>query len=204
MFDLEHAIAEWRRQMLAAGIQTPAPLEELELHLRDEIERQTKAGRNGALAFESAVRQIGQPGLLKLEFKKAGGFAGKLGETKAVRINRVLGLLWMVYCVGSFYTLTGGMSAAFYLPDFRFTPVFFLAVLMDLIYLRGLVASVLLFGGVVRERRFILLLAILDAVGGVAVMLLKPFQPLSCAFTILGFVSIWLLWPPQKPKLATS
>ncbi len=30
MFDLENAIADWRRQMLAAGIQTPVPLEELE------------------------------------------------------------------------------------------------------------------------------------------------------------------------------
>ena len=39
MFDLEQAIAGWRRQMLAAGIQSPVPLEELGIHLRDEIER---------------------------------------------------------------------------------------------------------------------------------------------------------------------
>ena len=30
MFDLEQAIAGWRRQMQAAGIKTPVPLEELE------------------------------------------------------------------------------------------------------------------------------------------------------------------------------
>ena len=40
MFDLEQSIADWRRQMLAAGIKTPVPLEELESHLREEIERQ--------------------------------------------------------------------------------------------------------------------------------------------------------------------
>ena len=32
MFDLEQAIADWRRQMLAAGIKTPVPLEELKSH----------------------------------------------------------------------------------------------------------------------------------------------------------------------------
>jgi len=40
MFDLEEKIAEWRRQMLVAGIKTPAPLDELEGHLREEIELQ--------------------------------------------------------------------------------------------------------------------------------------------------------------------
>jgi len=32
MFNLEQAIADWRQKMLAAGIETPVPLEELELH----------------------------------------------------------------------------------------------------------------------------------------------------------------------------
>ena len=40
MFDLEKSIKDWRWQMFAAGIETPVPLEELEIHLRDEIERQ--------------------------------------------------------------------------------------------------------------------------------------------------------------------
>ena len=38
------SIAEWREQMLAAGIKTPVPLEELEIHLREEIEQQMKSG----------------------------------------------------------------------------------------------------------------------------------------------------------------
>ena len=36
--DLESLIANWRREMLAAGIKTPVPLEELESHLREDID----------------------------------------------------------------------------------------------------------------------------------------------------------------------
>lgn len=70
MFNLEQSITDWRRQMLVAGIQTPVPLEELEGHLREEIERQTRSGLSGRQAFESAVQQIGRAGALKNEFQK--------------------------------------------------------------------------------------------------------------------------------------
>ena len=72
MFDLEKSIAEWRRQMLAAGIQAPVPLEELESHLREEIGQQTAAGLDEQAAFNLAVRQTGQAEVLKTEFAKAG------------------------------------------------------------------------------------------------------------------------------------
>ncbi len=70
MFDLEQTIADWRQQMLAAGIKTPVPLEELEIHLREEIEQQMKSGLDGQRAFEIAVRKTGQANALKNEFKK--------------------------------------------------------------------------------------------------------------------------------------
>ena len=70
MFDLEKAIADWRRQMLAAGIKTPVPLEELEIHLREAIERQVKTGLNANQAFAVATRQMGRADLLNKEFKK--------------------------------------------------------------------------------------------------------------------------------------
>jgi hypothetical protein len=73
MFNLEQSIAAWRRQMLSAGIKSPVPLEELEIHLREEIEQQMKSGMNEQAAFEIAVRQIGQPKVLKDEFKKSEG-----------------------------------------------------------------------------------------------------------------------------------
>ena len=58
--------------MLAAGITTPVPLEELEIHLREDIERQMRSGLSAQRAFGIAVEKIGQAPELKREFKKAG------------------------------------------------------------------------------------------------------------------------------------
>lgn len=71
MFDLEQSISSWRQQMLAAGIQSPATLEELELHLREETVRQEQLGLDAGQAFEASVRLIGRAGLLKKEFDKS-------------------------------------------------------------------------------------------------------------------------------------
>ena len=71
MFDLEKSIVNWRKQMLAAGIKTPVPLEELESHLREEIGQQLKSGLNEQKAFEISTQRIGQPKMLKREFKKS-------------------------------------------------------------------------------------------------------------------------------------
>jgi hypothetical protein len=94
MFNLEQSIADWRRQMLSAGIRTPVPLEELENHLRDEIERQIKSGLGEQKAFEISVQRIGQPEILKREFnknqwismKKLGIFALSIGAIIILRI----------------------------------------------------------------------------------------------------------------------
>ena len=59
--------------MLAAGIKTPVPLEELEIHVREEIERQMKSGTNPQQAFENSVQQIGHADELTGEFKKICG-----------------------------------------------------------------------------------------------------------------------------------
>ena len=72
MFNLEEKIADWRRQMLAAGIQTPVPLEELENHLREEIARLMQSGLSVRQALEIAVKKIGRAPELKKEFKKIG------------------------------------------------------------------------------------------------------------------------------------
>jgi hypothetical protein len=72
MFNLDQAIGEWRRQMLAAGIKTPEVLDELESHLRDDVEQQVQSGLSEEKAFEAAVRKIGQVGALKREFEKIG------------------------------------------------------------------------------------------------------------------------------------
>ena len=78
MFNLEQSIADWRQQMLAAGIETPVPLEELEIHLREEIERQTKAGLNQQDAFTSAVQKLGPAHTVQTEFMKVDKIPGAL------------------------------------------------------------------------------------------------------------------------------
>jgi drug/metabolite transporter (DMT)-like permease len=70
MFNLEQSIAEWRRQMQAGGIKTPVPLEELECHLREEIEQLAGSGLPLGGAFGTAVQQIGQAQTIKTEFTK--------------------------------------------------------------------------------------------------------------------------------------
>jgi len=70
MFDLEQSIADWRREMLAAGIKSPVPLEELESHLREEIEQQVKSGLSEQEAFTACVQKIGPAHAVKSEFKK--------------------------------------------------------------------------------------------------------------------------------------
>jgi hypothetical protein len=50
-------------------------LNELESHLRDDVEHQTRSGAAAEQAFEAAARRIGHAGVLKHEFAKVGGEA---------------------------------------------------------------------------------------------------------------------------------
>jgi len=70
MFNLEQSINDWRRQMLVAGIKSPAHLDELESHLRDDVQAKLRSGLAGPEAFASAVRQMGGAQVLQNEFFK--------------------------------------------------------------------------------------------------------------------------------------
>jgi hypothetical protein len=86
MFDLEKSITEWRRQMLAAGVKTPVPLEELESHLREDVDEQIRSGVSPRRAFEISVQRIGQANALNGEFKKVGR------ETVKRRLTTLVGV----------------------------------------------------------------------------------------------------------------
>ena len=81
MFDLESALTEWRQLMLVAGIQAPVPLEELEIHLREDIEQQVRSGMSERDAFAVLLRQMGQAEILNAEF-------AKVRETTPERLQR--------------------------------------------------------------------------------------------------------------------
>lgn len=70
MFNLNQAIAGWRRQMIAGGIKAHDVLEELESHLRDEIDRQIRSGATEERAYRAAVAAIGEATTLQAEFAK--------------------------------------------------------------------------------------------------------------------------------------
>jgi len=70
MFDIEQSFSEWRKQMLAAGIKTPVPLVELEIHLREDVEKEMLAGADAEKAFEKAARRIGLADEISTEFDK--------------------------------------------------------------------------------------------------------------------------------------
>jgi len=72
MFDLDRAISGCREQLDSDGIRSPEVLDELESHLRDDIEQQMRSEMSEAQAFQNAIRDVGQPSLLKSEFAKTG------------------------------------------------------------------------------------------------------------------------------------
>jgi hypothetical protein len=69
-FSLERALAEWRQQLRGAGVEEPARLDELENHLREDVERQIKSGTDAKPAFEIAAKRIGPATALGAEFSK--------------------------------------------------------------------------------------------------------------------------------------
>ncbi len=70
MFDLEQAISDWRRQMIAGRVKSSEILDELESHLREDVEQRMRSGLAEKQAFELAVRQMGPVGVLSTEFAK--------------------------------------------------------------------------------------------------------------------------------------
>src|SRR5579863_9024050 len=73
MFNLDQAITDWRRQMIASGIRSRGVLDELENHLREDVDWKARLGVGEQAAFAAVVRQIGGADVLKIEFTKADG-----------------------------------------------------------------------------------------------------------------------------------
>jgi hypothetical protein len=87
MFELEEAIASWRAQMAAAGLKCAGVLDELEAHLRDDLEQRTRAGLAQGEAFAAATRAMGDAEALQSEFEKA------TGEKRRSRIRNAVLIL---------------------------------------------------------------------------------------------------------------
>jgi len=112
MFDLESAIADWRKQMLAAGIQSPTTLDELESHLREEMGRQLRLGMGDMEAFMVAVQEIGPAHLVQNEF----------GKVEPGRRMGLLILLIIGWLAAGFMLMCGVMRIVFGWDLFSFHP----------------------------------------------------------------------------------
>jgi hypothetical protein len=205
MFSLEQSIAEWRKQMLAAGIKSPVPLEELENHLREEIERQVKVGLSEQQAFHLAARQIGEAEQLNKEFNTS-IFLDWLGQDGQTRINRSFALFWLVYCAEGFFAIVAPLTALVYgMPNFRITPDFLLVLLMEVIFLRGIIASIRLFGGKNKEIRMLKSLAVMGLALFVAqIIVFKTASLLAIVGVVFNVASLWLMRVPSQGETSIA
>jgi hypothetical protein len=81
MFDLEQAVHQWR-QDFAVALKSPEAIDELESHLREELQRRIQSGEHPEQAFRAALREIGEIDLLKSEFAKNRGLHEVLHQIK--------------------------------------------------------------------------------------------------------------------------
>lgn len=142
MPDLEQLISEWRAKMLAAGIQSPAPLDELESHLREEIDRQVKSGLGDAAAFQTAVQNIGQAQVLEREFKKVGG------GRKIIRAT-LLVIGWLAFSLMLFGSV---VSLDLDWNFFNWSPHFSIQAIIDLSTLAAALTAIFFLARVTRGR----------------------------------------------------
>jgi hypothetical protein len=95
MFDLELEIQRWRRELIANGLSS-SELDELEDHLRTDIEEQMRSGVAERDAFGIAVERIGRSSQLNTQFDFASASAPatrRSGNNAAAIVKRTIGLL---------------------------------------------------------------------------------------------------------------
>ena len=70
MFNLEAAIAAWRKRLQHNRAFSAEDIEELECHLRDHVEALAEGEMTEELAFRASVRRLGDVGRIETEYRK--------------------------------------------------------------------------------------------------------------------------------------
>lgn len=199
MFNLEKSIVEWRRQMLNAGL-SASTLDELQSHLREEVERQIQSGASEQEAFQRTVLQIGQAKELKKEFAKAGNFLAFPGSDTFAKIRRILGILWLVLCSLAFLEMSHELIV--HLTRGRYGGLL-LGLLLWAIYGAGTGGSILVIRGSKPGRRIVGIIAALFTLISlfVLVRLIPTIQVFSVVkvsvFTVFYTISSCLMFLPS-------
>jgi hypothetical protein len=103
-FDLEIAMAQWREQLQAGGIKCSQTLDELEMHLREEVEQLTSLGTSEPHAFEQAFQRLGEPERLITEFKKVDRFKPTRTMQTPIRFFSLTGWLIPTATAGIYFS----------------------------------------------------------------------------------------------------
>jgi hypothetical protein len=107
MFNQEQAIANWRGRLAEGGVRSPAVLDELESHLREEMRRLVSAGTPEAEAFQLAQSRLGNTESLTTEFQK---LSDRLPVSRWLRVLLGSGTLLALTTVLLAARLPGGPS----------------------------------------------------------------------------------------------
>ena len=82
MFDLQKALASWRSSLEHNRNFVHEDLDELELHLRDQVKALTESGLSEEEAFNKAMQDLGSFGSVEQEYGKV--YWGKLKRSKSI------------------------------------------------------------------------------------------------------------------------
>ena len=82
MFELETAIADWRKSLLITGTLSEDAANELECHLRENVERLKGGELSESEAFVIATMRLGSPDQLGAEYQKV--YGGNLASKRLV------------------------------------------------------------------------------------------------------------------------
>jgi hypothetical protein len=104
MFDVEQAIATWRQNLQSAGIKAPVPLDELESHLRDDIDQLIINGLNLERSFQVAIGQIGSASSLKTEFTKV-----RTSKEGSMNHNRIYTAVLWIFAIYNTIIIAAGL-----------------------------------------------------------------------------------------------
>ena len=111
-FDLNAAVAAWRRRLLSHPGIWPGDADEMEAHLRDEIQSRTSRGMDVQEAFMETAERIGSPAELSFEFEKARRSGTLFGRTPGRNHGPMLRLLSSYLSVAWRYLRRGKGYAA--------------------------------------------------------------------------------------------
>ncbi len=222
MSNLERAIAEWRRQMAASGVKTSESLNELEAHLRDDVEHSIRSGRSAEQAFEGAVQRLGSTEAIRKEFSKCERARCRYFVHRGLVIGIGVFLLGEAFCyfamipaalaASQAYSQWLGFSAIRWKPDEYISFVWRVMLGMSLGFEVPVVVLTLVKIGVVKyrflakARKYVIIINL-----GLAALLTTPevitqlvlFLPLQLLYEISALVT-WYWECPDKKRETTA